>query len=100
MNLAKELLELAKSKLETNSKDYIEEVRRKAKRAANGSRVQVEVELPTKSRSLKREIANALYEDGFSVTTKDFPSTGSFYVIVDWSREVPKKPEHIDYTGY
>ncbi|AXQ67860.1 hypothetical protein KIOSHI_243 [Bacillus phage Kioshi] len=100
MNLAKELWKLAVSKLETDSKEYIKKVRREARRAAEQSRIQVEVQLPTKARRLKNEIADALYKDGFNVVTKDFPSTGTFYVIVNWSDDRLKKPEHIDYSGY
>ncbi|AHJ87121.1 hypothetical protein BCP8-2_083 [Bacillus phage BCP8-2] len=100
MNLALKLWKLATSKMETDAQPYIDKVRREAEKAAEKSNMRIEVQLPSKARKLKKEIGDALYEDGFNVITKDFPSTGTFYVIVDWKDTKPSKPDHIDYTGY
>ncbi|BEU14737.1 hypothetical protein [Bacillus phage CM1] len=100
MTLAKELWKLAMSKLAKDSKSYIDKIKREARKAAEQSRMCIEVELPVKARHVKDEIANELHEEDFTVVTKYFPKTGSFYVIVDWTRETPLAPEHIDYTGY
>ncbi|ALO79656.1 hypothetical protein HOBO_248 [Bacillus phage Hobo] len=94
MKLAKELWKLATSKLGTNSEGYIEQVRREARKAANKSHMQVEVRLPDEARNLKYAIADALYEDGFNVSTKEYTRLCVFYVTVDWQDKKLKKPVH------
>lgn len=94
MKLAKELWKLAMSRLAVNSEDYIEKVRREARKVAKQSRMCVEVQLPLEARNLKNEIADALYEDGFNVETKEYTRLGMFYVTVDWHDKELKKPNH------
>ncbi|UJH95712.1 hypothetical protein [Bacillus phage vB_BtM_BMBsp2] len=94
MTLAKELWKLAMSKMATNSEGYVDQVRREARKAAENSNMRVEVQLPSKARRLKNAIADALYDDGFNVMTKEYTRIGTFYVIVDWQDTKLKKPEH------
>lgn len=94
MTLAKELWKLAMSRMSTNSEDYVEKVRREARKAAEKSNMRVEVQLPSKARRLKEAIADTLHEDGFNVKTKEYIRLGAFYVTVDWYDKELKKPEH------
>ncbi|QEG04301.1 hypothetical protein [Bacillus phage BC-T25] len=99
MNFARKLYEIAMRQREKNKVPHVRAILRDCKRAAKQARMQVKVTLPSKARFVKEEIGLALYKEGFSIETEYFHTTGSFYVIANWSKEEPKSPKHSEYGG-
>ncbi|UXQ89077.1 hypothetical protein Thu_234 [Bacillus phage Thurquoise] len=97
MKLANELWVIAMNAMTRNAKPYIRRIKRRARWAARSSNMRCTVVISGKARHVRVEIADALYKEGFSVTTKYFDSVNDLDVVVDWSQpEEPRQPVHIN----
>lgn len=97
MKFARKLYEIAFGKRPATMEPYLKKIKRKAEAKANESLFCMKIELEAKARFFKEDIANALYEDGFTVTTEYYKRIGVLEMTIDWEKETPRKPYHKEY---
>ncbi|AMO25870.1 hypothetical protein Blue_047 [Bacillus phage Deep Blue] len=99
MKFAKKLFDIMMKERAVSTDPFIKKIKKEAEKAANDARSRCRVDFKGKVCHARTDIAEELYEEGFSVFVEYYPTLGCVDFTIDWGSEEPKKPRYTTYNN-